>query len=83
MLNLRDLPGEESLKNSFDIIFCRNVMIYFDLAAQQRLVSALSACLAPGGYLFTGEGEVLHLYDHSLEVLERGDAVYYRKRAEE
>jgi len=83
MLNLRDLPGEESLKNSFDIIFCRNVMIYFDLAAQQRLVSALSACLVPGGCLFTGEGEVLHLYDHSLEVLERGEAVYYRKKAEE
>lgn len=79
-VNLRNLPEMESLKNYFDIIFCRNVMIYFDLPAQQRLVTALSGCLKPGGYLFTGEGEVLHLYAHSFEVIERERCVFYRKR---
>lgn len=78
-LNLRELPDIASFKNAFDIIFCRNVMIYFDLAAQQRLVSALAECLAPGGCLFTGEGEVLHLYDHSFRVRERGACIFYQK----
>jgi chemotaxis protein methyltransferase CheR len=78
-LNLRDLPDMASFRNAFDIIFCRNVMIYFDLAAQQRLVSALSECLVPGGYLFTGEGEVLHLYNHSFRVRERGACIFYQK----
>lgn len=78
-VNLKDIPQMGSLKKFFDVIFCRNVMIYFDLPAQQRLVAALSECLKPGGYLFTGEGEVLHLYTHSLEVIEREECVFYRK----
>jgi chemotaxis protein methyltransferase CheR len=79
VMNLRNLPEQESFKEAFDIIFCRNVMIYFDLAAQQGLVSALSKCLKPGGYLFTGEGEVLHLYSHELEVEEKGGCILYRR----
>jgi chemotaxis protein methyltransferase CheR len=79
VLNLRTLPEQESFKNAFDIIFCRNVMIYFDLPAQQRLVTALTACLKPGGYLFTGEGEVLHLYRHDFEVKEMNGSIFYRK----
>ena len=82
VLNLRDLPQMASFKNYFDIIFCRNVMIYFDLPAQQGLVRALSDCLKPGGYLFTGEGEVLHLYEHSLEIAEQGESIFYRKAEE-
>lgn len=81
-LNLRDLPSLAEHRNAFDVIFCRNVMIYFDLAAQQRLVAALTDCLRPGGYLFTGEGEVLHLYSHQLEVREAGQTVFYRKQEE-
>jgi chemotaxis protein methyltransferase CheR len=79
VLNLRTLPEQESFKNAFDIIFCRNVMIYFDLPAQQRLVTALAACLKPGGYLFTGEGEVLHLYRHDFEVREMQGSIFYRR----
>jgi chemotaxis protein methyltransferase CheR len=72
-----DLPsGQRTL---FDIIFCRNVLIYFDLLAQQRLITALSGYLKPGGWLFTGEGEVLHLYDHSLESVEHAGTYFFRK----
>jgi len=79
ILNLKRLPDMDSLRNYFDIIFCRNVMIYFDLSAQQLLVTALADCLAPGGYLFTGEGEVLHLYRHPFEVHEREGCLCYKK----
>ncbi len=78
-VNLRHLDSMASFRNAFDIIFCRNVMIYFDLPAQQRLVTALTACLRPGGYLFTGEGEVLHLYEHDLLMIEEDDCIYYQR----
>lgn len=63
----------------FDIIFCRNVMIYFERAAQQRLVDSLYNCLRPGGCLFTGDAEPLHLFEHRFEVVSEGDAIYYVK----
>lgn len=81
-LNLRNLPDTASFQRAFDVIFCRNVMIYFDLPAQQRLVSALWDSLAPGGYLFTGEGEVLHLYEHAFRTREWGTCIFYQKPEE-
>jgi len=50
----------------FDFIFCRNVMIYFDQPAQQRVVSALERRLATGGYLFVSHAESLNGLTHSL-----------------
>ncbi len=65
---------------AFDIVFCRNVMIYFDFAAQERFVAALHRILVPGGYLFTGDAELLHIYDHPFETVRDGDSVIYRKK---
>lgn len=55
-LNLMDpLPFREEL----DLIFCRNVMIYFAKETQAQLVHKFYHCLKPGGYLFIGHSESL------------------------
>lgn len=47
------------MKGLFDVIFCRNVMIYFDNVSQKKLVHRFSQMLAPGGYLLVGHSESL------------------------
>ncbi len=49
------------------IIFCRNVMIYFDQKTQQELVNKLTQQLAPGGYLIVGHSESLLAVKHRLK----------------
>ncbi|MDA1001362.1 MAG: protein-glutamate O-methyltransferase [bacterium] len=46
-------------QNPFDIIFCRNVMIYFDMPSKRTLLDKYYRHLLPGGYLFTGHSESL------------------------
>jgi chemotaxis protein methyltransferase CheR len=46
-----------------DIVFCRNVLIYFDRSTQYRVLSRLAAFVRPGGYLFVGHSEMLHGLD--------------------
>ena len=45
------------IPNDFDLIFCRNVLIYFNRAVQEQVINALCAKLKPGGYLFLGHSE--------------------------
>jgi chemotaxis protein methyltransferase CheR len=63
----------------FPVIFCRNVMIYFDAATQQQVVKGLSECLEPGGYLFVGHAESLSRISHSLQYVR---PAIYRKPPE-
>jgi chemotaxis protein methyltransferase CheR len=63
----------------FDIIFCRNVMIYFSSPCQQLLVEALHRLLLPGGYLFTGDAEPLHLFKHDFKQVEEAGCLIYQK----
>jgi chemotaxis protein methyltransferase CheR len=57
-LNFMDDTYE--MDDSMDIIFCRNVMIYFDRPTQERLIRALCKHLVPGGYVFIGHSETLN-----------------------
>ena len=63
----------------FDVIFCRNVMIYFDQATRERLVSRFAEILAPGGYLCIGHSESLHNVDTPLRAV--GKTIYRKTEA--
>jgi chemotaxis protein methyltransferase WspC len=56
------LPGVEV----YDVIFCRNVLIYFDEAAQDRVVEVLARLLKPDGFLFVGPSETGVLMRHAF-----------------
>ena len=48
----------------FDVIFCRNVLIYFDKDTQRRLLERLALMLCHDGYLMLGHAESIHGFDH-------------------
>ena len=73
-LNLMD--ADYGLAQKADVIFCRNVLIYFDRPTQERIVAKLTRCLHPHGYLFVGHSETLH--DMNLPIAAAGPAVYRR-----
>lgn len=56
-------------KEKFQIIFCRNVMIYFDRETQEDLVGRLAQNLVPGGYLLIGHAESLAGVNHPYETI--------------
>ena len=63
-------------RQEFDIIFCRNVMIYFDSATRKNTVQKFYETLNPGGYLIIGHSESLNGIQHSFNYIQ---PTIYRK----
>jgi len=57
------------MKGPFHVIFCRNVMIYFDRPTQQQLINRFYELLEPGGYLFVGHSEGLSSIRHGFQYM--------------
>lgn len=71
-----NLMGDFPWRDEIDVIFCRNVMIYFNRETQQGLVDRFYQALAPGGYLFIGHSESITSLKHKLIQV---DATAYQK----
>lgn len=63
----------------FDFIFCRNVLIYFDVATKRRVVSKLAKHLKQNGYFFLGAAESMMGISDDFEKADEQTAVYRRK----
>ena len=63
----------------FDVILCRNLLIYFDDASRQVAAANLYDCLQPGGYLCLGHSESMARIDDRFSLVRLNDAIVYRK----
>jgi chemotaxis protein methyltransferase CheR len=79
--NLVQHPFPSLVNNlsAFDLILCRNVMIYFDAAIVQRLVGQFHECLADGGWFVVGHSEPNVELFRGFETVNAPGAVLYRK----
>ena len=68
------MDAEYALGERVAVIFCRNVLIYFDRPTQQAILNKIVSNLAPSGYLFVGHSETLH--DMDLPVVPVAPALY-------
>jgi chemotaxis protein methyltransferase CheR len=62
----------------FDIIFCRNVLIYFSAEAKGDVIRRMAAALKPGGHLFLGSTESLIDTDNRFEMVTGHGGIVYR-----
>ena len=66
------------MKKDFDVIFCRNALIYFDQETQQMLAKRFFSKLKPGGYFYIGHSESLSGLQHDFEYV--GPTIYQRPK---
>lgn len=71
-----NLLGPWPMRGPFDVIFCRNVVIYFDKPTQRTLFNRYAEMLTPGGYLYVGHSESLYRVTERFQHLGR---TIYRK----
>ncbi len=64
-----------------DIVWCRNVLIYFSVDARRRAIERLMSATVPGGFMFVGYSESLREFTE-LDAQSAGDAVFYVKRGD-
>ena len=74
-----NLTGPLTGLPSFDAIFCRNILIYFDIDTRRRICGQLHALLPDGGWLVLGAAENLYGVSDQFEAVRFGDALVYRK----
>jgi chemotaxis protein methyltransferase CheR len=80
-LNLMD-GGRSLMVGQVDVIFCRNVLIYFDMKSRRRVIDGFYERLVPGGYLLLGHSESLLNVSTAFELVHlREDLVYRKPRA--
>jgi chemotaxis protein methyltransferase CheR len=64
----------------YDVVFCRNVIMYFSPEKMQAVIGRIAAALAPGGYLFLGHAETLRGLSQDFHLLHTHETFYYRRR---
>ncbi len=77
--NLVGQPFPRPQAGDWDLVFCRNVIIYFDTATTQQVLARFRASLEPGGFLFLGYSESLFRLFEGFDLAEVAGAFLYRR----
>jgi len=82
MVNFRplNLLNSYSLMGRFDIVFCRNVLIYFAPEIKAQIISQIHGVLNPGGYLFLGASESLSGLNQDFTMVRCNPGIVYQKK---
>lgn len=75
-----DLRDSARHLGPFDLVFCRNVLIYFDQETKRRILQQVREAMFPGGYLLLGAVETIMDLDHLFERKRVGQAIVYQAR---
>ena len=78
-MNLQD---DFSPLGRFDVIFCRNVLIYFSDAFKRQLLSRFAEILNPAGYFFVGASESMNVYTNRFVMINQNRHLYYQVNKE-
>jgi chemotaxis protein methyltransferase CheR len=84
LLQERNLVDDDSLfwqPSTYDVVFCRNVLMYFTPDVMQRVVGRLNRSLVPDGFLFLGHAETLRGVSRDFHLCHTHDTFYYQRRA--
>jgi len=73
-----DLRKSMAHRGPFDLVFCRNVLIYFDISTKRQILAGLRSTLRPGGYLVLGSAESTLNLDDTLKRIQVGRAMFYQ-----
>lgn len=74
-----NLLGSYQSLGRFDIIFCRNVLIYFSPEVKKKILQKFAACLQEGGILFLGASESISSLTDEFTMVRCQSGLYYRK----
>jgi chemotaxis protein methyltransferase CheR len=82
-LELRNLADEDPdlwRPDTYDVVFCRNVIMYFTPETARAVVARIGRALAPGGYLFLGHAETLRGLSSAFHLCHTHGTFYYQRR---
>jgi chemotaxis protein methyltransferase CheR len=78
--NLVDEEGDVWMPNTYDVVFCRNVIMYFAPETMKRVIARIARALRPGGYLFLGHAETLRGLSADFHLCHTHGTFYYQRR---
>ena len=79
-MNILDIANEPL--GEMDIIYCQNLLIYFDRDARESIVNNMARHLLPGGILILGSGEILSWDNPQMQKIGKGNTLAYRRLGE-
>lgn len=76
-----NLMQSYTMMGRFEIIYCRNVLIYFSTELKRDILSRMAKCLSPGGFLVLGGSESISNYSDEFELIRWRNGVIYRLKS--